>query len=134
MANFTSVINAPRSKAPPPVAKGVAKSSGAYRTITEVAADLGVATHVLRFWESKFEAVKPLKKSGSRRYYNPDDVALLKLIQSLLYSQGYSVRGVQTYLQKSTKKDIKTASAPFVFSPTAVVAELTEIRKILAGD
>lgn len=71
------------------------KSPEAFRTISEVADELGVQQHVLRFWESKFTAVKPLKRGGGRRYYRPGDVDVLRGVKTLLYSEGYTIRGVQ---------------------------------------
>ena len=76
------------------------KSPQAFRTITEVATDLDVAQHVLRFWETKFPQVKPVKRGGGRRYYRPEDVGLLKNIRDLLYSDGYTIKGVQKILRK----------------------------------
>ena len=70
------------------------KAPGAFRTISEVASDLEVPQHVLRFWESKFSQIKPLKRGGGRRYYRPEDVDLLRGIRHLLYSDGYTIRGV----------------------------------------
>lgn len=74
------------------------KSAGAFRTISEVATDLGVEQHVLRFWETKFSQIKPLKRGGGRRYYRPEDVELLKNIHHLLYNEGYTIKGVQKLL------------------------------------
>ncbi|NVK18015.1 MAG: MerR family transcriptional regulator [Methylocystaceae bacterium] len=74
---------------------GSDKSADAFRTISEVASELGLATHVLRFWESKFPQIKPLKRAGGRRYYRPDDVALLRRLQTLLHDEGYTIKGVQ---------------------------------------
>ncbi|WP_428393334.1 MerR family transcriptional regulator [Lichenicoccus sp.] len=74
------------------------KSAGAFRTISEVADDLHVPQHVLRFWETRFGQVKPLKRGGGRRYYRPDDVVLLRRIADLLYTQGYTIKGVQRLL------------------------------------
>jgi DNA-binding transcriptional MerR regulator len=76
-----------------------AKSAAAFRTISEVADDLDVAQHVLRFWESKFPQVRPLKRGGGRRYYRPEDVDLLRQIRSLLYEEGYTIRGAQKLLK-----------------------------------
>ncbi|HYK80246.1 MAG TPA: MerR family transcriptional regulator [Micropepsaceae bacterium] len=76
------------------------KSPEAFRTISEVAADLDVPQHVLRFWETKFATVKPLKRGGGRRYYRPDDLDLLKGIRSLLYSDGLTIKGVQKVLRE----------------------------------
>ena len=73
----------------------VNKSKAAFRTIAEVAEKLGVGTHVLRFWETKFEQIKPLKMNGGRRYYRPDDVKLLECICNLLHGERYTIEGVQ---------------------------------------
>jgi len=73
----------------------VQKSPDAFRTISEVAADLDVPQHVLRFWETKFTQIKPLKRGGGRRYYRPEDVDLLRGIRTLLYHDGYTIKGVQ---------------------------------------
>ncbi|HXJ02656.1 MAG TPA: MerR family transcriptional regulator [Micropepsaceae bacterium] len=80
---------------------GVAqKSPEAFRTISEVAAELDVPQHVLRFWETKFATIKPLKRGGGRRYYRPDDVDLLRGIRSLLYRDGLTIKGVQKILRE----------------------------------
>ena len=71
------------------------KAPNAFRTISEVADELHIPQHVLRFWETKFPQVKPLKRGGGRRYYRPDDIALLRRISDLLYIQGYTIKGVQ---------------------------------------
>ncbi|WP_262695057.1 MerR family transcriptional regulator [Kordiimonas aquimaris] len=71
------------------------KSRDAFRTISEVAEELDLPQHVLRFWESKFNQIKPLKRGGNRRYYRPDDVVLLTVIKRLLHTEGYTIRGVQ---------------------------------------
>jgi DNA-binding transcriptional MerR regulator len=76
------------------------KAPNAFRTISEVADDLHIPQHVLRFWESKFNQVKPLKRGGGRRYYRPDDIALLRRISALLYIQGYTIKGVQRLLRE----------------------------------
>ena len=75
------------------------KSAAAFRTISEVAGELDVAQHVLRFWESKFPQVRPLKRGGGRRYYRPEDVELLRQIRSLLYEEGYTIKGAQKLLR-----------------------------------
>jgi DNA-binding transcriptional MerR regulator len=75
------------------------KSPGAYRTISEVADDLQVPQHVLRFWETKFPQIRPLKRGGGRRYYRPEDILLLRRISDLLYVQGYTIKGVQRLLR-----------------------------------
>jgi DNA-binding transcriptional MerR regulator len=119
-----------KPKAPPPVVKSpAAKSNDAYRTIAEVAAELGVATHVLRFWESKFAQLKPMKQRGGRRFYRPEDVALLRHIQHLLYNEGYTIRGVQAALKQTKPRDLKALVQQM--TTTAVVAELNAIKNIL---
>jgi DNA-binding transcriptional MerR regulator len=75
------------------------KSPDAFRTISEVAEDLDLPQHVLRFWETRFAPIKPLKRGGGRRYYRPDDIDLLKGIRHLLYGEGYTIRGVQRILK-----------------------------------
>ena len=76
------------------------KAPNAFRTISEVADELHIPQHVLRFWETKFPQVKPLKRGGGRRYYRPDDIALLRRISDLLYTQGYTIKGVQRLLRE----------------------------------
>jgi DNA-binding transcriptional MerR regulator len=83
-----------------------AKSPNAFRTISEVAEDLGVQQHVLRFWETKFASIKPLKRGGGRRYYRPEDVALIKRIHALLYTEGYTIKGVQKLLKGVSKSTV----------------------------
>jgi DNA-binding transcriptional MerR regulator len=81
------------------------KSPEAFRTISEVSKDLSLPQHVLRFWETKFAQIKPIKRGGGRRYYRPEDVKLLKGIKSLLYNDGYTIRGVQKVIKENgTKK------------------------------
>ena len=80
----------------------VQKAPGAYQTISEVSVQLDVPAHVLRFWESKFSGLKPLKRSGGRRYYRTEDIQLLKSIKSLLYDEGYTIKGAQNSLKKRT--------------------------------
>ncbi len=84
--------------------KLVNKSPDAFRTISEVADDLKLPQHVLRFWETRFSQIKPMKRGGGRRYYRPDDVDLLRGIRSLLYSEGYTIRGVQRLLKEQGNK------------------------------
>jgi DNA-binding transcriptional MerR regulator len=79
------------------------KSEAAFRTISEVSEDLDVPQHVLRFWESKFSQIKPLKRGGGRRYYRPEDLQLLKKIRDLLYKDGYTIRGVQKLLREQSR-------------------------------
>lgn len=79
---------------------GPVKSATAFRTISEVSAELDVPQHVLRFWETKFPQIRPLKRGGGRRYYRPEDVELLRRIQSLLHREGYTIKGVQRLLKE----------------------------------
>lgn len=85
------------------------KSAGAFRTISEVAEELDVQQHVLRFWETKFSQVRPLKRGGGRRYYRPEDVQLLRAIHYLLYTEGFTIKGVQKLLREQGKNLIVTA-------------------------
>ena len=92
------------------------KSAAAFRTISEVADELDVQQHVLRFWETKFNQVRPLKRGGGRRYYRPEDVLLLKRIRELLYDDGYTIKGVQRLLRDGSLKPstIATVKRPHV--------------------
>jgi DNA-binding transcriptional MerR regulator len=76
------------------------KGPEAFRTISEVASDLDLPQHVLRFWETRFAQIRPMKRGGGRRYYRPDDIELLRGIRHLLYSEGYTIRGVQRLLRE----------------------------------
>src|ERR687893_357640 len=84
------------------------KSPDAFRTISEVAEDLDVPQHVLRFWETRFAQIKPLKRGGGRRYYRPDDVDLLKGIRHLLYGEGYTIKGVQRILKEEGSRFVQS--------------------------
>ena len=93
------------------------KSPEAFRTISEVSRDLSLPQHVLRFWETKFVQIKPIKRGGGRRYYRPEDVKLLKGIKSLLYNDGYTIRGVQKVIKENgTKKLLNIHSENKVFT------------------
>lgn len=97
------------------------KAASAFRTISEVADILGVQQHVLRFWETKFSQVKPLKRGGGRRYYRPEDVVLLERIRDLLYNQGYTIKGVQKLLKDHGKnKVVHGVEQSKVSAPTGV--------------
>ena len=82
------------------------KSPEAFRTISEVSKDLSLPQHVLRFWETKFSQIKPIKRGGGRRYYRPEDVDLLNGIKNLLYNDGYTIRGVQKVIKENGSKNI----------------------------
>ena len=82
------------------------KKSGAFRTIREVADHLNVEQHVLRFWETKFNQIKPMKRGGGRRYYRPEDVAVLERIYELLYKEKYTIKGAQKVLKGATRNQI----------------------------
>jgi DNA-binding transcriptional MerR regulator len=88
-----------------------AKSASAFRTISEVGRELDIPQHVLRFWESKFNQVKPLKRGGGRRYYRPEDIALLRRIRDLLYTEGYTIRGVQRLFREAGVKAVVERTA-----------------------
>jgi DNA-binding transcriptional MerR regulator len=90
----------------------VEKAPDAFRTISEVADDLNLPQHVLRFWETRFQQIKPLKRGGGRRYYRPDDIALLRGIQHLLYGEGYTIRGAQRVLKDHGIKFVQTVWRP----------------------
>lgn len=90
------------------MARDVDKGPDAFRTISEVADDLDLPQHVLRFWEGRFPQIKPLKRGGGRRYYRPDDVDLLKGIRHLLYGEGYTIRGVQRILKEQGVRFVMT--------------------------
>jgi DNA-binding transcriptional MerR regulator len=83
------------------------KSEAAFRTISEVSSDLDVPQHVLRFWETKFPQVRPLKRGGGRRYYRPEDVILLRRVRDLLYREGYTIKGVQRLLRDTARESLR---------------------------
>ena len=129
------------------------KSASAFRTISEVSAELDVPQHVLRFWETKFTQVRPLKRGGGRRYYRPEDVELLSRIRELLYRDGYTIKGVQRlFRSEGTKPAAAVASRPALTAVPSVpdpvaqapvgadraelqaaLRELVEIRELLNG-
>jgi DNA-binding transcriptional MerR regulator len=109
------------------------KAPGAFRTISEVAANLDVPQHVLRFWESKFQQVRPLKRGGGRRYYRPEDVDLLTSIKDLLYNQGFTIRGVQKLLRENGRFPLVRPSAGEMPQPP-VVRSVPEVgRSVFTG-
>ena len=127
------------------------KSPGAFRTISEVSNDLVVPPHVLRFWETKFPQIKPLKRGGGRRYYRPEDVALLRQIRQLLYNDGYTIKGVQRLLKEGALKNTAQLGVATAIEPDkqkqpqnsttgsrekaalrSIVDELQSLRKLLS--
>ena len=105
------------------------KSSDAFRTISEVSAVLDVPPHVLRFWETKFTSLRPLKRSGSRRYYRPDDVALLTRIRDLLYKDGFTIKGAQRFLK--SKEALAHSGATEDAATGSDTSDLAAIQAIL---
>lgn len=121
-----------------PDAPTAKKAQGAFRTISEVADELGVQQHVLRFWETKFSQIRPLKRGGGRRYYRPEDVALLKRIYELLYTEGYTIKGVQKLMRQQGKNSVLAASSPAapalettIAAPVAVKEELSPRQRAI---
>jgi len=119
------------------------KSAAAFRTISEVATDLDVPSHVLRFWESKFAQVRPLKRGGGRRYYRPEDVELLRRIRSLLYDEGYTIKGVQKLLRDGGLRPGAAVSSPVAAERLSVsqrralaelLSDLEDLRAYLRGN
>lgn len=110
----------------------VNKSKDAFRTIAEVADELGVATHVLRFWETKFPQIQPMKRSGGRRYYRPDDVELVRKIKYYLYDKRYTIEGVQKVIkEKGLKKLIGEEIQKDFFAESLEQIDLSEKNKEL---
>ena len=109
------------------------KSKSAFRTIAEVADELGVATHVLRFWETKFPQIKPMKRAGGRRYYRPDDVELVRKIRDLLYDKRYTIEGVQKVIKEKGLKAFmgEEIMKDFFEDDTPEVELSTQAREIL---
>ena len=115
------------------------KAPDAFRTIGELSAQLGVAQHILRYWETKFPQLKPLQRAGNRRYYRPAEVALARRIHHLLSHQGYTVRGVQKLLADKgvspppAEQVAPTAAVQQIISPPSLdVERLTALRDRLA--
>jgi DNA-binding transcriptional MerR regulator len=104
----------------------VEKAPGAFRTISEVAQELEVPQHVLRFWESRFREIKPMKRGGGRRYYRPDDLDLLRGIRHLLYGEGYTIRGVQRLLREQGVRFVQNVWQPGAPQPARQTAEHDE--------
>ena len=126
----------PTAEGSEPRSRRAQKSPGAFRTISEVARELTVQQHVLRFWETKFAQIRPVKRSGGRRYYRPEDVALLRDIRRLLYDEGYTIRGVQRLLRKGGRGRAQGDATPDVVTVDRrlledLVRDLRETRELL---
>ncbi|MFL4969743.1 MAG: MerR family transcriptional regulator [Xanthobacteraceae bacterium] len=106
------------------------KAPDAFRTISEVAEDLDLPQHVLRFWETRFSQIKPMKRGGGRRYYRPDDVDLLRGIRHLLYSEGYTIRGVQRILKDHGIKFVQSVWQAGAPQPTKAAGDLVEAEGV----
>lgn len=130
MANPQSIDASPESSG--------GKSPEAFRTISEVATELDLPQHVLRFWETRFASVRPLKRSGGRRYYRPEDVALLRRIRDLLRDKGYTIKGVQKLLRQGGDRSVSievAAEAPTVlYHPTTAPADPATPTGLTASD
>lgn len=117
------------------------KGAGAFRTIGEVADSLGLPQHILRYWETRFPQLRPLQRAGNRRYYRPDDVALVEQIHRLLNAEGYTIKGVQKLLDAGgaplvVEPAIASVSAPSVAGPdsNALAAIRNRLARALAAD
>jgi DNA-binding transcriptional MerR regulator len=104
-------------------AEPVRKSEHAFRTIGELASDLGVPQHILRYWETRFPQLRPLQRAGNRRYYRPDDVALARRIHRLLNQDGYTIRGVQQLLKAGGAAPSETESEQRPLAPEPISAD-----------
>lgn len=106
------------------------KADRAFRTISEVSEELGLPTHVLRFWETKFEQLSPIKRGGNRRYYRPEDVVLLKKIDYLLHQQGYKIQGVQKLLKEGGLNDAVPQEISGIVPKNTMREEGDKLQKI----
>jgi DNA-binding transcriptional MerR regulator len=111
----------------------VEKAPDAFRTISEVADELDIPQHVLRFWESRFPQIKPMKRAGGRRYYRPEDVDLLRGVKHLLYGEGYTIRGVQRILREQGQKFVQAVWQPGAAQPAAEIADDVAYQDTEAG-
>jgi DNA-binding transcriptional MerR regulator len=118
----------------PVAARRQAKSAAAFRTISEVASELAVPQHVLRFWESKFSQIRPLKRGGGRRYYRPEDVTLLRRIRQCLYEDGYTIKGVQRLLREGQLKPLEHIGSMAVEEPEPPPEPATLPLPLVAND
>lgn len=128
------------------------KGKEAFRTISEVATELDLPQHVLRFWESKFSQIKPMKRGGNRRYYRPDDVELLRAIRKLLHSDGFTIRGVQKLFRENgvrqtidsvlnlgsvpslSNENVSSPKSPQVSMPASLLAREEKAQQATADD
>lgn len=110
------------------------KGAEAFRTISEVAEELDLPQHVLRFWETRFPQIKPMKRGGGRRYYRPDDVDLLKGIRFLLYVRGFTIRGVQRVLKENGNRFVITLGAGDLSGLSAIQARKSAPEEIVPQD
>jgi DNA-binding transcriptional MerR regulator len=115
------------------MAAGAEKAAGAFRTIGEVSDDTGVRQHVLRYWETRFPQLRPLQRAGGRRYYRPDDVALVRRIDSLLNQEGYTIRGVQKLLASEKRGSGPAPAAAPAGGAPAVQGSVRAVRDALAA-
>ena len=106
------------------------KSPDAFRTISEVAEELGLPQHVLRFWETRFSQIKPMKRAGGRRYYRPDDFVLLQGVRHLLYDQGYTIKGVQKLLKQNGNKYVMAIGTGDIATADAIAASKGEAEPV----
>src|SRR6187431_2710277 len=128
-------MSGPRSKSSKRGHGAVDKAPDAFRTISEVADELDIPQHVLRFWESRFPQIKPMKRAGGRRYYRPEDVDLLRGIRHLLYGEGYTIRGVQRILREQGPKFVQAVWRPGAAQPAPLADdEAAEQPEQLAPD
>ena len=104
------------------------KSPSAFRTISEVSEILGIPAHVLRFWESKFKQIKPVKRGGGRRYYRPEDLGMIRAIQNLLHEQGMTIKGAQKILRERGVKSIVATGLELLENATAAEPSTSELE------
>lgn len=109
------------------------KSPDAFRTISEAAKELDLPQHVLRFWETRFSTIKPLKRGGGRRYYRPDDILLLKGIRHLLYDRGFTIKGVQRILKDQGVREVVAIGQTGAIEPVAVADPDSELVALPYG-
>jgi DNA-binding transcriptional MerR regulator len=114
------------------VAEPSRKSERAFRTIGELAGELGVPQHILRYWETRFPQLRPLQRAGNRRYYRPDDVALARRIHRLLNQDGYTIRGVQQLLAKGERGSTESAAEARASAPPPAPARELPAEQLLA--